>query len=145
MATKSLTGATTIITLTVPGIFTSPQQLQGFTADDVYDIDQQEIVETLMGVDGKQSGGFVIVAVKQNFTLQADSVSNDLFEQWASFMRQNRDAIPCSGYTSLKAIGKAYNSVNGFLTLFSPAPAVGKLIKPRKYTISWESIQAVPV
>jgi len=141
----SLTGATALITLTIPGLFSSPQQLQGFAADDIYDVDQQVITETLMGVDGILSGGFVLVAVKQNITLQSDSASNAIFEQWAAIQRQNRDSLTANGYTALKALGRAYRSTKGFLTDYPPVPSVGKLIKPRKYSITWESVLAVPI
>lgn len=140
----SLTGATAVITLSIPGLFSSPQQLQGFAADDVYSVDQQEITETLMGVDGVLSGGFVIVPIKQSITLQADSASNDLFDVWAATQKQNRDTFIAQGYTTLKAVGKAFRSTKGYLTTYSPMPDVAKLLKPRKYTITWESVLAVP-
>jgi len=46
-----LTGANSIYTLAISSIFPSPQQLQGYAADDVFTSDPLESTETLMGVD----------------------------------------------------------------------------------------------
>ena len=55
----TITGSSAIVMLSIPGLFTQPQQLQGFDMDDVFDTDQIASVETKMGVDGRLSGGFV--------------------------------------------------------------------------------------
>lgn len=141
---SSLTGASALITLTIAGLFTTPQQLQGFATDDVYDTDAQDITETMMGVDGILSGGYVINPVKQAFTLQADSPSVAIFEAWAAVQAQNKDAFPAQGYTTLVAVNRSYRSTKGFLTTIQPMPSVGKLLKSRKFAITWESILSVP-
>ena len=56
----SITSANAILTLAIPLLFPTPVQLQGFAADDVYDIPRIKSVETLMGVDGVLSGGLFL-------------------------------------------------------------------------------------
>lgn len=141
---STLTAANAVITITIPNLFSIPQQLQGFSADDVYDVDQQEVVETMMGVDGILSGGFVNVAVKQTFTLMADSASNLIFETWAINQALIQDAYVANGSTTLPATGRVYTSTKGFLTSYQPIPSGGKLLKPRKYTITWQSVLPSP-
>ena len=50
---KTLTAANSVILLTIPSLFPVAQQLQGFSAEDVFDTDQLDTAETMMGVDGK--------------------------------------------------------------------------------------------
>ncbi|HEX2753721.1 MAG TPA: hypothetical protein VHP34_11575 [Alphaproteobacteria bacterium] len=140
----TLTGASAIITLTVPGIFNAPVQLQGFAADDVFDTDAQEITEISMGVDGILSGGYVFVPVKQTFTLQADSASNFFFETWAQQQRIGVEAFVANGNTNIVATGKTYTMTRGFLTTHTTVPSVKKLLAPRKYTVTWNRIVPSP-
>lgn len=141
----SLTAANAVITLTVPGLFNTPVQLQGFSAQNIYEMQAVEINQTLMGVDGKLSAGFVFNAVSQTFMLQADSASNQIFEIWASTMRTNRDTLRCNGETLLTSVNRSYVCNNGALTSYPPAPAAGQILQPRSYIIVWESIVANPV
>ena len=78
----SLTAANAVITLTIAGVFNAGQQLQQFAADDVFSVEQVTPTETLMGVDGFLSGGRTPVPVPWTISLQADSPSNFIFEQW---------------------------------------------------------------
>ena len=143
-ANSTITAANAVVTLSVAGLFSAPQQLQGFSADNIYEIGDQVITETLMGVDGRLSGGFVYNPIQQTFTLQADSASNSLFETWAAQQRSSRDVFIATGVTVLTSVGTKYNSSRGFLISYPPLPAAAKVLQPRKYVIQWESVLAVP-
>src|SRR6266478_393292 len=101
----SITGATTIITITIPPLFSSPQQLQGFAADDVFETDPIDSIERYMGVDGIMSAGFVFVPITQHFALQADSPSNAVFDQWWNAQFAAKDVLFASGVAILIALG----------------------------------------
>lgn len=136
----SITGATSTIALSIPGLFPAPQLLKGFEADNVFDTEPIDSAEFYMGVDGKLSAGFVFVPVRQTFMLQADSASNQLFDLWWTTMQQTKDVLFASGIVTLTAIGTKWAMNNGILTSFPPMPAVKKLLQPRHYTVTWESI-----
>lgn len=141
----SITSANAVLTLAQPILFPVPVQLQGFAADDVYDIDQIKSVETVMGVDGILSGGFVYVEVMQNITLQADSASNDFFDTLWAQMQAAQDIYPISGLVILPSILTKFAMRNGFLTGYKPAPDAKKTLQPRKYQITWNSIAPAPL
>lgn len=143
-ANSTITAANAVITLSVSGLFTAPQQLKGFSADNIYETGDQVITETLMGVDGHLSGGFVFNPVVQTFNLQADSESNTLFETWAAQQRTNKETYIATGVTILTSVGTKYNSARGFLISYPPMPSAAKVLQPRKYQIQWESVSAVP-
>lgn len=141
----SITAANAIFLLQIPGVFPIPLQLQGFSADDIFDFDPLTPVETSMGVDGILSGGFVNVPVKQSITLQADSASNNIFDLWQAAQKTALDTLIANGTVWLISIGTKWAMSTGFLTTYPPVPGAGKILKPRKFEITWESVSPSPV
>lgn len=138
-----ITAANATLTLTVPPLFTVPQQLQGFAADDVYDMDEIESVETLMGVDGILSGGFVWKPQPQTIMFQADSPSCALFDTWYTAQVAGLTTYIAGGVLILPAIGIKFIQTNGFLVGYKP-PGAKKLIQPRRFRIMWNLVVAAP-
>lgn len=136
----SITSANAVLMLSVPLLFPIPQQIQGFSTDDIYNIPSIKSVEVLMGVDGVLSGGFVYVAIPQTITLQADSLSNDFFDTWWTQMQATQGNYEANGLIILPGIETKFTQTKGFLTGYPPAPAARKTLQPRQYEITWESI-----
>lgn len=151
----TITGANAVFTLSIAPpalaaqvsatLFAAPVQLQGFAADDAFATEPVASVETLMGVDGFLSAGFVYVPVRQNISLQADSASNDLFDLWWNSMQTTRDVYLAQGIIILTTIQKKYTLTNGSLTTYHPLADVKKLLQPRRYGITWERSSPAPV
>ena len=139
----SITALNSAYVLAVPGLIPATV-LQGFSADDIFGTDSIERIETLIGVDGKLSGGLVSVKVTQKIMLQADSPSNLIFEQWRAAEQAARDVFFANATISLVAIGRKYACANGLLTNYQILADAGKLLKPRSFTITWESVTAAP-
>lgn len=140
----SLSGANSIIMLGITGLYPTPQQLQGFAADNIFTAEMIKMVETLMGVDGILSGGFVNVEKKQTFELQGDSASNDIFDNWAAAQETLNDTYEANGVVTLTTLGKKWTMTTGFLTGYTYMPDVKKLIQPRKYEITWNKARVQP-
>jgi hypothetical protein len=136
-----ITAADAVLTLSVPPLFTAPQQLKGFAADDVYNIPQIRSVETQMGVDGVLSAGFVYVPIPQEVVLQADSASNNFFDTWWTQMEATKTTYGASGIIILPGIGTKFAMLNGFLTGYTPAPAAKRVLQPRRFEVTWQTIQ----
>jgi hypothetical protein len=139
-----LTAANAVITLVAPGVFNTPQQLQGFAADDIFSSAAIEAGEGSMGVDGLYSVGFVFKEIPQEYTLQADSASNAFFDELYRFEQSNLLKVALSGTTLLPAISTKWNLTRGFLMSYTPIVAAGKILKPRKYEIRWNSAPPQP-
>lgn len=137
---KSLTAATAVYMLSLPDVFPIPQQLQGFSADDVFSIEQVPSAEVLMGVDGKLSGGFIYAPIPQTITLQADSDSNFVFDQWWSAQQQQQEAFIASAVITMKTVQTKWNLTRGFLTSYKPAPDAKKILQPRQFQITWNFV-----
>lgn len=135
----NITAADAVYILSIPSVLLAPVQLQGFSADDVFDTEPLEAAETQMGVDGILSAGFVFVAVSQSITLQADSASNAAFDAWWTQEQANKTKYPATGQIKLKSIGTKWALSQGFLVTYPVIPNAGRVLKPRKFMIRWQS------
>lgn len=140
----SITAANAIVTITVPGVFQQPQQLQQFAADDIFDTEAVKNIEVQMGVDGFLSGGWVNVPIPQSYSLQANSPSCNIFDQWWSAQSTLLDAIAAFGVVTLPSIAKKWALSNGFLTTYPPMPGAGRILRPRKFEITWQRVLPQP-
>jgi hypothetical protein len=137
----SLTAANSVITLSQDTLFpNNPQSLQGYSADDVTDIEPAKILEHIMGVDGILSFGFVWVERMQEITLQANSAANSFFDTINAQQEAAQDVYPLNGTIILPAIGLQFDLVNGGLETYKPMPQVQKILRPRKYRIVWNRV-----
>ena len=59
---RTLTSANSILLMRVKGFNDNFVQIEGYAADNAFDFGQGKIGETMMGVDGQQSGGFTPVS-----------------------------------------------------------------------------------
>ena len=144
MPSNLITSADAVLLITVAGLYTTPQQIQGFATDDAFDFGDVDLTETMLGVDGVLSAGWVPVTYTQSITLQADSDSNEIFDQWHLAQAQLQTPLVASGTIILPATGKSYDLVKGFLKGYSPIPAAKKVLQPRKYAIQWNRMTPSP-
>jgi hypothetical protein len=135
----TLTSANVILMFSVPLVFPTPQQIQGFATDDVFDTDALEVAQTQMGVDGLLSGGFVFNEIKQSYTLQADSPSVSFFDNWSASNKAALDSFTATATFIFPSLGVKYSMIKGFLVNYPPLPTVKKIVQPRKFMIHWES------
>ncbi len=151
----TITGANAIYTLAISPpafapqvsatLFAAPVQLQGFAADDAFATEAIASVETLMGVDGILSAGFVFVPIRQTIALQGDSVSNALFDNWWNAMQTTKDVYVAQGVITLTTVQLKYALTNGSLTTYHPMSDVKKLLQPRRFGITWQTVSPAPV
>ena len=145
MANASLTVANSVYMLVISDLYPIPQQLQGYAADDVFSTEAIDSIETVMGVDGLLSAGWMPTPKKQTIVLQADSVSSLMFDSWYQNEQLIRDALVAEGFITLPSLGRTYVMHKGFLTSYMPIPDARKILQPRRFTITWESIIGAPI
>jgi len=136
----SITSANAVFMISIPGVFPTPVQIQGFATDDVFDSEQLTLTQSVIGIDGKKSTGFVFELYGQNITLQADSQSFKVFDAWAAAMRVAREDYPANATIVLTATNQSFTLTNGSLESYTPVPDGKKVLQPRKYKITWESV-----
>lgn len=140
----TITSANSALTLQIEGLYPVPQSIQGYATDDAFAADDVTNVETMMGVDGKLSGGFTPQPTKLTITLQADSASNDVFDNWIAAQKAARETYISNAAISLPGTRGKYIFTRGFLTSNSSMPGAKKVLQPRKFEITFESCSKAP-
>ena len=97
-----------------------------------------------MGVDGVLSAGFVFKEIVQEIMLQADSASNALFDTWWTQMQATKSTYPANGMIKLPSIATKFSLILGFLTGYKPAPGAKRILQPRRFEITWQTIAPAP-
>jgi hypothetical protein len=139
----TLTAANSVITLSCAGIYDAPVNMQGFGADDVFEVGSLKQVETVMGVDGTFSAGFIFNEVDWGLTLEPNSLSIIFFD---TIMAQQQAAIevyPITGTILLPSIRTSYILDTGYLVDSPPMPSAKKILQPRKFNLKCKFIKPV--
>lgn len=136
---KTLTNANSALALAIVGLYNTPQLIQGYATDDAFAAADVNGVEAVMGVDGRLSAGYTPVPTPLDITLQADSLSNDVFDNWIAAMQNAREVYVANATILLPALQSKYAFTNGYLTAHSPMAQGKKILQPRKFTITFES------
>ncbi len=142
---STLTSANSILMIGVAGLYTTPQRLQGFADGDAYAIDAVDVSESLMGVDGIMSSGWIPQIKTMNVTLQGDSASNTFFEAWYAAQEAAREIYPAFGTIIQDSVGRAYALTNGVLANYTPLSDAKKILQPRRFVIRFGSVIGAPI
>lgn len=140
---RTITSANSQFVLTIPDVFPAPVVMQGYAADDAFSVEAFDVAETLMGVDGNMSAGFVPNVKKLTFMLQADSPSLAAIEAWLGAMETAREVIFASAVIVLPSTQRTYIFTKGVLTNAKKLPDGKKVLQPVPYVITWQDIKAV--
>lgn len=140
MAQRTITSANSQFLLAIPGLYDVPQRLQGYMADAAFATDDVNPSENIMGVDGIMSSGYTPYMTPQSISLQADSESAIVFENWLIAMKAVRDIYFGYGTIILPGLGRIYTMTKGALSTAKAIPDAEKVLKGRTFKITWESV-----
>jgi hypothetical protein len=142
----AITSVNAIFTLSISNLFPAPVQLQGFSAEDIFTNDPVVPNEISMGLDGVLSAGYVNVPTPMSIMLQADSASNDIFDQWRYAPIANNGTVYfAQGTLILPALAKKWAMTQGVLTSFPTVSDAARTLRPRRFGITWESVTPAPI
>lgn len=139
-----ITSANSTLVLGVTGLFTVPQQLQGFAADDMYSMAAVDNKEVQMGADGILSAGWIPQIKVLSITLQADSASNTFFESVYAAEEAAKAPFFFFGAINQPAVSKLYTLTNGVMKSYSPMADAKKVLQPRKFEIHFQVTIGAP-
>lgn len=140
----TITSANAVVMLGVGTVFPVPVQIQGFSADDIFTMDDIKNAEILMGVDGILSRGYRFVPKVWRVTLQADSPSNSVFDLAYTTQEALREILTWNGVVTLETIGTTWIMTNGAMTSYKPMPDAKTILQPRTFEITWQSVTPAP-
>lgn len=142
---RNITSADAAYFLTIPLLYPAPVRLQGFMADRAFETDAVETAETVLGVDGNLSGGWVPHTTMQTISIMPDSQSSDIFENWLQQQDAARVLYPANATINLPGTGKKYALTKGFLRGIVPIPAAMKVLQGRAFRIEWNQVTVAPI
>ena len=120
-------------------------KVQGYAADDAFTADAVTTAETVMGVDGKKSAGWLPSIKGFTFTLQADSESNAKMDAILAYEKTARETGRLDGVITLPGIDRSFTLVNGTLKTYTPFAGAKKILQARPFTVDWEDIQSAVI
>jgi len=129
---KTLTAANSIVLFKAEGYYDSFIQIQGFQADNAFNFGDATVGETRMGVDGKQSGGWVAHETDFTLYLEANSISKEAMENFVSWCNQGQEASKVTFEVTLPSTGKR-TVASGFLTTKSGGTSAQSLLAGSQY------------
>lgn len=141
----SITSANTTFTLTVAGLFTSPQQILQYTVEDAFDSEAVENGEIVKGVDNYIAAGWVPTMPKLNISLMANSPSNDIFDQWFQAEQQGLEKFIAQGVITIPGTSTQYTLLNAYLFSFMHLPPAKKTLQGRKHVLILDDISYAPI
>lgn len=141
---RTLTTANSSFALQIEGLFPVPVNIKGYATDDMFSTGEVDTSETMMGTDGKLSGGYVFVEKTFVFVLQADSESNDIMDNWIAAEEAAREKLIANAVVILTGIGGKFALTRGFLGSHTPMAGSKKVLQPRSFTIKFQSITKAP-
>lgn len=142
MADTTITSANSVFTITIPGLFPAPVQLRGYATDKAFATESLAMAEVQMGVDGRMTGGYTPMPVKQTVTLQADSPSKTIFTSLIQATKTAREIFYISASIALPSTGESFTLTRGILTMAKQIPDANKVLQPVDYEITWERVDA---
>lgn len=141
----SITSANAVFTLTVGGLFTSPQQIQQFGVDDAFDSEAVENGEIVKGVDGFIAAGWKPTMPKLNVNLMANSPSGTIFDQWFQAEQQQQNKLIAQGIITLPGISTQYALLNAYLFGYIHVPPAKATLQSRKFVLIMDDISYSPI
>lgn len=140
----TITSANSVLMLGVANLFNVPVQIQGFSTDDAFLLNDVDMAETMMGVDGHLSAGYIPAVKTMEITLQADSASNDFFDTLMTAEDVAKEKYVMNGTILIKGTKRLYALTTGYLKTGSRLPAGKKVLQPRKFTLEFQDITTAP-
>ncbi|MGJ8524342.1 hypothetical protein LMG33818_000050 [Halomonadaceae bacterium LMG 33818] len=139
----TITSADVVARITVTNLFPSGFTIQGFAADNIYDVDALTLAETVMGVDGKLSAGAVRNSINQTWHIMPDSETYERIRDWAQRSRTDTAVYRCNLEVTFRSSGQKFVHTNGVLLRSNVMPSAARTLRPIDFVIQWESITGI--
>lgn len=145
MTERTITSADATFVLSSADFALAAVILEGYAADAAFTTDNADTAETVLGVDGKLSAGWVPRSYNQTITLAADSPSRSLFDSLVGAQDAARTIYRLNGVITLPGNQYSYSMTRGVLKNYSAIPSAQRVLQPMTFVIEWESILPVPI
>ena len=129
------------MSMTVDELFPNGFLLEQFGADAALTADAVQEAETQMTVDGELVAGYTPAPKAVTITLQPTSPSIPYLDTLVQAQRSNNRLYRIGLTVRIRATGKTYNFIKGFLTSTPVMPGIGKTLQPLVYGFTFKSVE----
>lgn len=136
---NNITSADSTFALVIADLYDTPQLLQGYSADAAFGFESVDNVETVMGIDGTMSAGFVFAPVEQTITIMPDSPSAIIFQQWWKQQRSDKNVYWASAVVNIPGISQIVTLTDGVLVSGPPAATAGRVLQAMEFRVRWKN------
>ena len=138
----TITASSIVLVFAVDSYSPAPQQIQGFSPDNVTDGEALTVGEGMMGVDGYFTAGFYNTPLVNTIELMGDSPGCDFFDGWMGAQKvlnfgTGDILFARNGTITYPGLGKKFQVNKGILSSYKPIPAGQRLLRPRAFTVTW--------
>ena len=130
---------------TVPGLYDSPVQIEGFSTDAMVSVATNTPVVAEKGVDGHTSFGWVPTNKEVTITLAADSPSRQIMEDWATYQETAREVMLCNAEFAMPSINRKITGKRGGLTSVQSSPNAAQTLQASAFVITFDQWTASPL
>ncbi len=145
MADRTITSADSTYVISSADFALAATILEGYAADAAFAMESAQTAETVMGVDGKLSAGWVPRPYVQTVTLQADSPSRDVMDAIVAAQDAGRTIYRLNGVITLPGNKRSYSLSRGVLSQHQAMPDGQRVLQATTYQITWERVLPVPI
>jgi hypothetical protein len=141
----TITSANSQFIISVPGVSSARQVVQGYAADDAFTQDAFDMAETRMGVDAILSAGYTPAAKPLNIMLQPDSPSLAFFFAWKAAEESAKEKFEATVTIYLPSIGLKFTLSTGWLRNMQGMPSAKKVLEPVPIKLEFQDIVYSPI
>ncbi|MBC8947079.1 MULTISPECIES: phage tail fiber protein [Xenorhabdus] len=114
---NTITSANAVLMLRCKGVYDDYVQIQGFQADNAWEFGKVTLGETRIGVDGKQSVGYVPHETQWTLYLEANSPSTQVLENIRKDFNSNKETRFIDIVVEIPSIKKRYSGTGGLISM----------------------------
>jgi len=142
----TITSANSKVVIVVPAVFPTPQQIQGYAADDAFTQEAFDLAETRMGVDAILSGGYVPSIKRLTIALMPDSTALDTFTIWKGAIEAAKEQFPDGSAINIEmpSISKTFIMNKVFFKNSSGMPSAKKVLEPFIAIVEYQDLIVLP-
>lgn len=140
MASQTITSADCTITMTVENLYPSGFQFEEFEAQNIFDMGDTEMAETIRTADGKLVAGFVFGDMPWTFHIMPSSPTRAKLDTWVTTSKQAKAVFRCNAVIILPSLGMKYTLTSGVLKNWKVIPSAARVLQPLAGLIEWQTI-----
>lgn len=135
-----ITSSNSSSVLTVESLFPVGITLEMFSTDSALSLENLDVTETRMGVDGKMAAGFTPNIFALTINLEAASPSFEALSQVWSAMSNNRRIYECTLVSTVPSINRVFTFTRGVMKSGVPFANIERVLAPSAWVFHFEKM-----